>query len=99
MSCRISDACMVQRTANQVCCNMEGESVILNLTSGTYHSLDAVAARIWALIEQPTAIADVREAILKEYDVDADACERDVLAFIEKMDAAGLIEVRNGTGA
>ena len=98
MNCRISDASIVKRSANQVCCDMGGESIILNLKSGIYYSLGEVGAKIWALTEQPMAITAIREAILKEYYVEADTCEHDVLAFVEEMDAAGLIEVKNGTG-
>ena len=90
---RISNAFLVKRTANQVCCDMGGESIILNLKSGIYYSLDEVGARIWGLIEQPMAITAIRDAILGEYDVQAEVCERDIHAFIERMDAAGLIEV------
>ena len=64
--------------------------------SGVYYSLDEVGARIWALIEQPITITAIRDAILSEYEVQAEACERDVRAFIEGMDAAGLIEVLIG---
>ena len=93
MTPKISDASLVKRTSNQVCCDMGGESIILNLKSGIYYSLDAIGARIWGLIEQPMAITAIRDAILSEYDVQAEVCERDILAFIERMDAAGLIEL------
>ena len=93
MTCRISDVSVVKRTTNQVCCDMGGESIILNLKSGVYYSLDEVGARIWALIEQPTAVTAIRDAILSEYDVQTQVCEHDVRAFLEGMDAAGLIEV------
>ena len=93
MACRISDVSVVKRTTNQVCCDMDGESIILNLKSGIYYSVDEVGARIWALIEQPMTVTAIRDAILREYDVPAEVCERDIRAFIERMDAAGLIEV------
>ena len=103
MTLKISDASVVKRTANQVCCDMGGESIVLNLKSGIYYSLDEVGARIWALIEQPITITAIRDAILSEYEVQAEVCERDVRAFIEGMDAAGLIEVlievKNEVGA
>ena len=103
MTLRISDALVVKRTTNQVCCDMGGESIILNLKSGIYYSLDEVGARIWGLIEQPMAVTEIRDAILSEYDVQAEVCERDIRAFIEGMDAAGLIEVpvevKNEVGA
>jgi hypothetical protein len=93
MACRVSDASVLKRTTNQVCCDLGGESIILNLKSGIYYSLDELGTRIWALIEQPTAITGIRDAIVAEYDVQPEVCERDVRAFIEGMEAAGLIEV------
>ena len=99
MTLKISDASIVKRTANQVCCDMDGESIVLNLKSGIYYSLDEVGARIWALIEQPIPITAIRDAILSEYEVQVEVCERDVQVFIEGMDAAGLIEVKNEVGA
>ena len=87
---------VVKRTTNQVCCDMGGESIILNLKSGIYFSVDEIGARIWALIEQPMSIAAIRDVVVAEYDVEPGACERDLQTFIEGMDAAGLIELQVG---
>ena len=93
MTHRISEASVIKRTTNQVCCELGSESIILNMESGTYFSVDEVGARIWALIERPMSVAAIRDAIVAEYDVDPGVCERDLRTFIEGMDAAGLIEV------
>ena len=75
---------------------MDGEVVILDLQSGTYYGLDVVGASVWTLIEQPVCLGAIREAIMSEYDVDAETCDRDILAFLDKMQAVGLVEVSNG---
>jgi coenzyme PQQ synthesis protein D (PqqD) len=93
MSYRISEDSLIRRAANQVCCGVGAESIILDLKSGIYYSLDKVAAKIWALIEQPTVIGAIRDAILSEYEVEPRVCARDVQAFIDALDLAGLIEV------
>ena len=72
---------------------MGDEVVVLDLNSGTYYGLDELGARIWTLIEQPVSLCTIREAIMSEYEVDADTCNRDILAFVNKMQAAGLVEV------
>jgi hypothetical protein len=72
---------------------MGDEVVVLDLGSGTYYGLDDLGARIWTLMEQPVALATIREAIMSEYEVDAETCERDILAFLNKMQVAGLVEV------
>jgi hypothetical protein len=72
---------------------MGGEMVVLDLKSGCYYGLDAVGARVWALIEQPASLSVIRDAIMAEYEVDAERCERDIQAFLDKMQAVGLVEV------
>jgi len=84
---------MVRRTTDQVACDMGGEMVVLDLKSGFYYGLDAVGALVWSLIEQPASIAAVRDAVMAEYDVAADVCERDIRVFIDRMVAAGLVEI------
>ena len=72
---------------------MGDEVVVLDLNSGTYYGLDDLGARIWTLIEQPASLATLREAIICEYEVDAETCERDILAFLNQLQVAGLVEV------
>lgn len=69
------------------------EIVILNLRSGVYHGLESVGSRVWELICQPAAVGAVRDALVDEYDVEPDRCERDLLALFEELKAHGLLEV------
>ena len=87
---------LVRRSTNQIACDMDGEVVILDLKSGTYYGLDAVAAKVWDLIEHPVCLGAIREVIMSEYDVDAETCDRDILTFLDQMQAVGLVEVSNG---
>ncbi|TMC55069.1 MAG: PqqD family protein [Chloroflexi bacterium] len=82
---------------DQVSSELAGEAVILSLRTGMYYGLDPVGARIWALLASPTSIADIRDTIVGEYDVDVDRCERDVLTFVRQLLAQDLIEVGDGT--
>jgi len=83
----------------QVSCDLGGEAAILHLTSGTYYSLDPVGARIWSLLEQPIQVRALRDHLLAEYDVPPDRLERDLLALLEQLAAASLIEVRDDVAA
>lgn len=88
---------VIKRSADQIACDMGGEVVILDLKSGNYYGLDAVGARVWTLIEAPTSLADIRRIIMDEYEVDAETCDRDILAFINQMQAVGIVEVCSGS--
>lgn len=80
---------------NQVSCDLAGETALLQLKSGVYFGLKDVGTLVWSLIQEPRSFAALRDAILKEYDVAPDRCERDLLALIEELSAAGLVEIRN----
>jgi hypothetical protein len=94
MNKMLSARSIVVLAKEQVSCNMAEEAVILNLQAGVYYGLNSVAARIWSLIKEPRTVEAVREAILEEYDVDRDRCERDLLALLRDLAAQGLIEAK-----
>lgn len=85
---------IVVMAQEQISCPLGEESAILNLKNSMYYGLDPVGARVWSLLQQPRSIREVRDALLSEYEVEADQCETDLLALLEKMLSEGLIEVR-----
>lgn len=99
MDARVSGRSTVVAAKDQVSCDLAGEAAILNLESGVYYGLDAVGARVWHLLQEPRTVQDVRETLLMEYEVERDRCERDLLALLQELVAAGLIEVRDESAA
>ncbi len=88
------DGCSVVVAAGeQVSCELAGEQVILSLKNGVYYGLDPVGTFIWNLIQGPTRVFEVRDALLEQYDVDPDRCERDLLSLLQDLAAQGLVEV------
>jgi hypothetical protein len=85
---------VVVASRDQVYCNLNGEAVILSLSSGMYYGLDPVGARIWDLVQEPKAVVDVVEALLEEYKVDRNQCERDLLALLQELASQDLISTR-----
>ena len=83
----------------QLSCDLGGEVAILNLKNGVYYGLDPVGARIWNLIQEPRRVSAVWDALVKEYDVEPNRCERDLLAFLHDLAAEGLVEVQDETAA
>ena len=84
---------VVVATKNQVASDLAGEVVLLSLKTGMYYGLDRVGARIWELIQEPTSVAAVRDAIVSEYDVGPEQCQRDTLELLQHLAVEGLIEV------
>jgi len=95
MSPTIGGRSVIVAVKDQVSCNLAGEAAILNIKSGVYYGLDPVGARIWSLVQDPRTVEDVRSAIIDEYDVEPERCERDLMGLLEKLLAEGLIEVKD----
>ncbi|HEU5209567.1 MAG TPA: PqqD family peptide modification chaperone [Longimicrobiales bacterium] len=85
----------VAAAQGQIAADVGGELVILNVATGEYYGLNAVGARIWELIGEPTPVADVLDELLREYtDVDRERCTADLLALLNDLHAASLVEMR-----
>jgi hypothetical protein len=71
-----------------------GETVLLNLASGTYFGLNAVGGRIWQWFDSGScSLAEVSEKLQLEFEVDAAEAEADVLALAGNLVEHGLIEL------
>lgn len=84
---------IVSATPQQVSCPLGEEAAILNLKNTVYYGLDPVGARVWSLLQKARRVGELRDALVEEYEVEADRCERDLLELLEKMRSEGLIEV------
>ncbi len=73
---------------------MGAEQAILQLDSGKYFGLNPVGARVWQLVAAPRKVSEILATLLSEYEVPADRCRADLFALLQKLQEAGLIEVR-----
>jgi hypothetical protein len=73
--------------------------VALSTTSGACFGLNAVGSRIWRLIANPVRVGDLCTMLEKEFDVDRDTCEREVLSLLTQALAEGMIKVERRSAA
>lgn len=67
------------------------EAVMMSVTAGRYYGLNAVAARIWELLERPMTIAELCARLCEEFEVDAQTCEAEVLKFVNELIDNGIV--------
>ena len=67
------------------------EAVMMSVTAGRYYGLNAVASRIWELLETPKTIAQLCAQICEEFEVDAQTCEAEVLKFVQDLIDNGVV--------
>ena len=73
--------------------DLEGESVILNLKSERYYGLDNVGTRFLSLLSTSESIEQAFEALLAEYDVEADTLRLDLTNLLVDLREQGLVEI------
>jgi coenzyme PQQ synthesis protein D (PqqD) len=84
-------------SSQQVSCPLGDEAAILNMKNSVYYGMNPVGATVWNLLKQPQTVAQIRDAILEEYEVEEKRCEQDLLTLLEELRSEGLIEVRGET--
>ena len=92
-SSALSDQTRIVVSKDQVSCDLQGEAAILNLQNGVYYGLDPVGARVWNLIQQSKTFAEVRQAVLQEYEVEPDRLDSDLRELLDQLKEQGLIEI------
>jgi hypothetical protein len=70
---------------------VDGEMVLLNLSSEQYYSLDSVGANVVTHLTRES-IDDAMAALRRDYDVDAEVLSEDVDQLVGELLEAGLLE-------
>ena len=71
---------------------LAGESVILDLKSGSYYGLNGVGTRAWALMAQGKTLRDVHGALADEFDAAPGVIEGELLRFAAELCEHGLCD-------
>lgn len=85
-------------SSDQVSADLSDETIILGMREGAYFGVSAAGSRIWSLLQQPRRLGDVVAVLTSEYEVDAQQCATDVLAFVDDLLSRGLVS-RDGPSA
>ena len=84
---------MVSQIEDIVASDIDDEKVMMSVEKGQYFGLEPVGSRIWEMIAQPVRVSELIDVLLGRYDVDRETCEKDVLAFLEELNEAGILQV------
>jgi len=72
---------------------VDGEMVLLDMESENYFGLDEVGTVMWQAMQEKETLKDVLEALLEQYEVEAEMLENDLSNFVGKLVESGLVKV------
>lgn len=84
---RLSDDAIAQEVS--------GETVILDLRSEQYFSLDTVGTRVWQLLQETGNLQQVYDQLLVEYEVNPNQLRSDLEGLIDSLASEGLIALED----
>ncbi len=90
---------IIKRAEDLVSCDLDGETALLSVAHGKYYGLDPIGSRIWVLLAEARPVADLCALLLEEFEVEPGQCQRDVLAFLDRLAQDNLIKVVDAPAA
>jgi coenzyme PQQ synthesis protein D (PqqD) len=84
---------VIVRSEGPLSADVDTLVALLSIDQDRYFMLDAAGSSIWRRIETPTRISDLCAVLVETFDVTPEACERDVLAFIDDLIGRDLVKL------
>ena len=82
---------LVRRCGELIEAEVDGELVALHVDKGTCYGFNGTATRIWRMIEKPRRVCDIKQDLLREFDVDPSTCSTQLRDLLAELAADGLI--------
>ena len=73
--------------------SFESETVLLNLSSGHYHGLNATGGRMLELLRENGSVPETAAGVADEFGQPVEEVTRDLIDLCTELEARGLIEV------
>ena len=88
----IEASMVLKRCADARYRNIGGEGVVVRQTAGEVLVLNEIGVRVLVLLETTLPVSGLLDALDAEYEIDRPTLERDVLAYLQELMDAGVIE-------
>jgi hypothetical protein len=90
---RFPPATRIARSPDAISADVAGEVVLLNMATGYFHQLNAVASYLWKQLAQPHTLDELFARAVADFDADEATCRKDIDAFVEELQGHGLIRI------
>lgn len=84
---------VISQVEGNIVSDMDGEKVMFSIMNGKYYNLGEIGGVIWDLIENQSTPESIVQELMKQYDVDQETCEKQVMTFMDMLHGEGLISV------
>jgi hypothetical protein len=83
----------IVRNSDLIAEPIDDELVMADIDAGKYYGLNNIAAAIWQNVETKISVEDLCKRLCENYEVTAEQCSTEVLAFLKELETRNLISV------
>ena len=76
---------------------LDGESVVLNLDSGVYFTLNTTGTAVWERIDGATSLEEIGRGLCEQFEITVEQAQRDLLELTKSLLDEGLVSVTDDT--
>ena len=83
---------VLRRSPDVQASNMDGETVLLDLSTGRYYTLNRLGSLIWELCTGTQTISDIHTILCDRFDVAPERALDDLVTLVNKLTQEGLLQ-------
>jgi Coenzyme PQQ synthesis protein D (PqqD) len=83
----------IVRSTEVISAPVQEELVMFDVEAGKYYGFNAIATTVWQHLEAPVTVETICRELSDEYDISLERCREEILAFLSKLEAKGLIRL------
>jgi hypothetical protein len=68
------------------------ETILFDLQSSSYYSLNEVGGRFWRLVQDELGTEQILSTLIGEFDVERPALEADIISLVDRLQELGLLQ-------
>jgi hypothetical protein len=85
---------VIVRTNNSLETELDDETIVMNIASGTIYGLADSAKDIWRQLSEPASFGRLVDDMVARFEVPAALCGKEVSAFLLSLQREGMVEIR-----
>ena len=93
MSRQFSENSIVRRKDEIISGDVDGETVMMSIEKGHYHSMNLTGNRIWEILENPCTVGKMIETLKDEFDAKPEVITEELYRFLDQLLESDIIQI------
>ena len=93
MNIKFSNNSIVSRKDEIISGDVDGETVMMSIEKGHYHSMNLTGNRIWEILENPCTVGKMIETLKDEFDAKPEVITEELYRFLDQLLERDIIQI------